>query len=841
MIPLPEVSLMSRRSHPWLALLLAFTTTAAYGAAPPDNRDQYGDSLPPGAVARLGSERFRMSLAGSRAFISPDARFVAVANEGYRDVECLDAVTGKPVRSFPGPGPLAFLGRGEQIAVWSRAGGAVAVYDTGTGKQIERVFRRLDHTFGFAVAGGRFAVFEPGEGHVDVCDRVTGRKVASISTPSTVQTLQTRAVHLALSDDGKCLVICGRGTDSDPREATQTVQVWDVRKGKEVRQIVTPLPVQHLALRPNGKELAVSNESMIWLHEPDTGKRKRRLLTAGRISALAYSPDGTWLVAVVGPGRVQVWSTRTGERLSTPRGPDSERPSVGFSRSGQIVACSSVGHLIVLWDVRTGRRLSHTTGHHSRITSLVFAGRDHLLSAAENDGNITWDLMGQQRRRQGLGSAASLSAHGEGRTEYVFSPGGRYVVAHRPKGPIGLYETATGQEVLRVPIDRLSGSPSVAFSGDEKVLAVADLSRINPVSGASGEAPIVSLLTASGETLPAIKPRGAQCLAVSPDGRDLAVLTPAGIALYRVETGKPAPLFTPEVRLKSFAPVLVFSSDGRYLLASPGDHLAAGTARHTIESGRFRGPVVFSPCGRALALVETSRDRWGDIVDTIILYELCTGQKRLQLSPGGGVTALAFSPEGRLLASGHNDGTGLLWDLTSGAGRASGKRPEHLWSDLASQDAQVAYRALLALQRYPAQTVRLARTHVRPARGKPLAATEVSRLIAQLDSDDFALRQRAEATLKARIEETEATLKQALAASPLLEARLRLQRLLAPSRRPLFPRELVLPLRVVELLERIGTPEARKLLAELAGGYVGSLLTAEAKLALRRLDRKGRR
>src|SRR5262249_5633450 len=147
----------------------------------------------------------------------------------------------------------------------------------------------------------------------------------------------------------------------------------------------------------------------------------------------------------------------------------------------------------------------------------------------------------------------------------------------------------------------------------------------------------------------------------------------------------------------------------------------------------------------ALAVVEGSDTS----LDTIAIYELSTGQKRLAFSPGRAVTALAFSPDGRLLASGHRDGTGLIWDLDCPAWQGSRKTPEQLWHDLASRDARLAYRALLALERFPAQAVRLARTHVRPARGKPLAASEISRLIGQLESDDFAVRHRAETILKA--------------------------------------------------------------------------------------------
>src|SRR5262249_6487977 len=154
--------------------------------------------------------------------------------------------------------------------------------------------------------------------------------------------------------------------------------------------------------------------------------------------------------------------------------------------------------------------------------------------------------------------------------------------------------------------------------------------------------------------------------------------------------------------------------------------------------------VAFSPCGRLLALTHRGRDR----LDTITVYELCTGQRRLEFAPRNQVTALTFAADSSLLASGHGSGTALVWDLTVEVPRPA-PDADKCWRDLAG-DARVAYRALLALRQWPAQAVKLVQTHVRPARGKELRAAQVAALIQDLDADDFEKRERATATLKAR-------------------------------------------------------------------------------------------
>jgi hypothetical protein len=114
----------------------------------------------------------------------------------------------------------------------------------------------------------------------------------------------------------------------------------------------------------------------------------------------------------------------------------------------------------------------------------------------------------------------------------------------------------------------------------------------------------------------------------------------------------------------------------------------------------------------------------------------------------------------------------------------------------------------------------------------------IARLIADLDHDDFAARDKASAELETIGLRAEPALRRALAGEVSVEARTRLKRLLdrlgSPEGQP-PPPELV-RLRVIEALEANGTPEARKVLAELAAGPADSPLAREAKASLDRLS-----
>ena len=162
----------------------------------------------------------------------------------------------------------------------------------------------------------------------------------------------------------------------------------------------------------------------------------------------------------------------------------------------------------------------------------------------------------------------------------------------------------------------------------------------------------------------------------------------------------------------------------------------------------------------------------------------------------------------------------------------SAKELEALWTDLGSEDAPRGYRAICSL-RAGTQALAFFRERLRPA--PPADSGRVARLIADLDDERFAVREKATTELEKLGKEIEPALHKALQGKPSLEVRRRIDRLLeklesaAPS-----PEQLRL-LRALEVLEHIGTPEARELLRTLAKGASGARLTQEAKASLDRL------
>jgi hypothetical protein len=204
----------------------------------------------------------------------------------------------------------------------------------------------------------------------------------------------------------------------------------------------------------------------------------------------------------------------------------------------------------------------------------------------------------------------------------------------------------------------------------------------------------------------------------------------------------------------------------------------------------------------------------------------------------GEIRALAFSADGRVLLCGRSDSTALVWGLSGqlhsekGLVRLSNEVLSACWDDLASADSQRAYAALRRLSADPARSVPELGRRLRPApaaEGRPVAD-----LIADLDSDDFAVREKATAELSRR-PDAAAALREALAGGPSEELRRRGREILAKWAE--WPADDLRRLRAVEALELIGTPQARQVLEGLAGGAGEVWLTQEAKASLGRLER----
>jgi hypothetical protein len=241
--------------------------------------------------------------------------------------------------------------------------------------------------------------------------------------------------------------------------------------------------------------------------------------------------------------------------------------------------------------------------------------------------------------------------------------------------------------------------------------------------------------------------------------------------------------------------------------------------------------IAISADGR---LLTGARDAGAQAEKTISVWDLTTGTEVAKRSGYGTVVGcLAFRPDGRALASGHADGTALVWDLSGlPPAKSAVADREAAWKDLATDDAEKAYRAILALAADPGCAGFL-RDRVRPTATPPDG--EVQKLVNDLGSPDFATREKASGVLKKWGDMVEPDLQAALRGDLSPEQQRRVEVLLAALKLTEPDPDRLRALRSVEVLEHAGSAEARGILGELAKGASGARLTREAGSALQRL------
>jgi hypothetical protein len=195
-----------------------------------------------------------------------------------------------------------------------------------------------------------------------------------------------------------------------------------------------------------------------------------------------------------------------------------------------------------------------------------------------------------------------------------------------------------------------------------------------------------------------------------------------------------------------------------------------------------------------------------------------------------------------MLASGATDHTTLLWDvrvprlfaLAGKPGKLDAGARQRAWNDLAGQDAHAAYEALARLADDAPESVAFVGKRLEPVPAPQ--AGQVEQWVKDLDDGRFEVRERATGQLRLLGRSAEPALRRAALAKPSLEARLRLERLLAElgSDEIGLTGALLRHSRAVQLLEIIGTPEARRVLQRLAAGADLAAETDMARSALLR-------
>jgi WD40 repeat protein len=828
-----------------------------------ENRDLYGDPLPKGAVIRLGTLQHRA--VGAQLVVSSDGKSI-VGVRGRKYLHTWDAVTGRlrQTHELPGNGvAVPELSLDGELLALAEESDKLAIWDVATGKRLRTlVLKGISGAWcipfiAFSTDGQKIAAVglrqerQNGTGRHDslvrVWDLASGKEIFRRDIRNNNQ-----SYLLIFSQDGQRLLASFNGSQgtycccwdiSNGQEVwrnkdnvsyysvvtsdgkilamgqfeQQKLRAVDIATGQTAPLEKTP-PIEigtRLSLTPDGQTLLVSTAQGVIVWDMVHGKELRTLPGAGE--EIAVMPDGKGIIT--NNGSLQRWDLATGKPLwpdTFALGHIGEVIAVAFSADGTRLASTATDGSVRLWDTRTGRTLRLWQGHlpqrtrTSTTAAWIAAGAKsvditpdgrRILSAASDEQIKLWDAAEEKEARSLILPGREKGQEDRSIFGVRISPDGARAVAlfgsvfFVPK--LATWNLSTGEIQTCHPVEinqsfDIMQAQSSLLAPDGRIWlmngALVDLVTGQEIAGLEGGMPNPRVFSRDGSLV-----AGGYARKTQKDGR---IVYTRDVCMWETATGQ----IVAQLKTKSRPDLLAFHPNNRFLAASDWDGI------HLLDAVS------------------------GKVVSTRQMPE----HIRSSSAPLSYASCLAVASDGRL-ATGQPDGTILLWEKALPASKPEPlavKELETLWTDLEAKDAAKAWRAVWRLTDSPQDALAYLRGRVKPS---PTAPADVTRkLLADLDSDSFAVREAAVKSMKELGLQAEPALRAALMAKPSLEQKKRIEELLAalhgvPS--PPTPEELR-QLRALIVLVLIGTPEARRRLEDIAKGAESSRLTRQARAAL---------
>ncbi len=509
---------------------------------------------------------------------------------------------------------ISFSPDGTQIAVGSATG--VWLYDARTGVERKLLTDHLSRTglVTFSPDGKTLATGEYDT--ILIWDVATGNLLKSIKRQ------RARIQALRILEDNKTL-LCENYNGS--------VRLWDVSTGLEIK---------NFDLKSSDRFGGVLSSAFGY-----------EVTTAG-LYLNKIQDNGLYAVGYKN-GKIRLKDATTGKHLKTFQGPKGYINQLVFSPDGNTLAVNNSNAPIRLWDVNTGKLIKDLTKKAKMWGMLTFSKDGKTLAYQGQFGDLEsielWDVATQTLRTT-LGEDIGTNIH-----IFAVSPDAKTVARANRNGEIRVWDVNTGDELSAFSTGHTKRLTALAFSPDNSTIV-------------SGHINTIALWDARNFTQlsNAVDPKGwINALVFSPDGS-----TVSGIKSFAykkntrgqlVKEGVKSTLSTWDTRTADKLSDLTVESYQGEAPKIPG---VGGTASSFVGGAAV---VVFSQNGNMLAAALNAEQATEDYRFTVHVWDI--PDRKLNFTLKGHtdkVNALALTGDGKMLASGSDDGTIQLWDIRIG-------------------------------------------------------------------------------------------------------------------------------------------------------------------------------
>jgi WD40 repeat protein/tRNA A-37 threonylcarbamoyl transferase component Bud32 len=246
----------------------------------------------------------------------------------------------------------------------------------------------------------------------------------------------------------------------------KTVRLWDALTGEPCAELPHPGVVEALAFGPDGSWLVTGcradNRLRVW--DPATGRTRQEFKgPPDDPKSLAVSPDGTRIAARDSRGNLSILDSATGREVAAAvLGGSGPRWPLAYSPDGRLLAAPLTGETVALWDTQTHGVVARFAGHTGAVDSAAFSPDGRRLVTAGADRTVrVWDVA--------TGECRTLLGHTDEVFTAVFHPGGTRIASAGRDRAVWVWDVATGEELARLPGHR-DYVWSLAFSPDGKTL-----------------------------------------------------------------------------------------------------------------------------------------------------------------------------------------------------------------------------------------------------------------------------------------------------------------------------------------------------------------------------------